>query len=153
MTESFIDKFKRGASENAATAKTMRDKAKEAAQKGNQGWNTFKASYNAKTGQTSTPVISSPMPVISRQSMPSIGAGKRRKRKTRKRKRSMKGGKRKSRKIPPPRRRKRKGGHHELLLLGAAGLANMYSKKNKRKSKRKRKSRKKRKTKRRRRRR
>ena len=145
MTESFMDKFKRGASENAQTARSAKEKVDEAARKSKEGWNQFKMGYQNNSTQSSVELPTTSVPI-------SIGAGKKYKRKTRKRRKSMKGGKRKSRKMPPPRRKKRKGGHHELLLLGAAGLANIYSKKNKRKSKRKRKS-KKRKTKRRRRRR
>ena len=54
MTEPFKDKFKRGANENARTARNALNNANEAARKTKEGWNTFKMAYDAKAGKTSS---------------------------------------------------------------------------------------------------
>ena len=68
MTESFMDKFKRGAGENAATARAARDKANAAAKKSKEGWEKFKMGYNSKAGQSTSMTPS--MPTLNKPVMP-----------------------------------------------------------------------------------
>jgi len=88
MSESFMDKFKRGTSENIAAANAVAEKAKKGARESKEGWNTFKAAYNSKTSQSSIPV----MPTMTKQAMAPMQAGRRRRRRTRRRRKKRGGG-------------------------------------------------------------